>query len=130
MAALPPDEFKQAVYDLTRLIPKGRVSTYGAIARCIGAAGASRRVGWALNQCFGETPTVPAHRVVNRLGLLTGAVYFPAEAPMAEQLRAEGVEVVDDQVVGFDGVFWDPWEAGEWGEMQNFGTETIGNELD
>lgn len=130
MAALPPDEFKQAVYDLTRLIPKGRVSTYGAIARCIGAAGASRRVGWALNQCFGETPTVPAHRVVNRLGLLTGAVYFPAEAPMAEQLRAEGVEVVDDQVVGFDGFFWDPWEAGEWGEMQNFGTETIGNELD
>jgi methylated-DNA-protein-cysteine methyltransferase-like protein len=78
MAALPPDEFKQAVYDLTRLIPKGRVSTYGAIARCI------------------------------------GAVHFPAEAPMAEQLRAEGVEVVDDQVVGFDGVFWDPWEAGEW----------------
>lgn len=114
MTALPPDEFKQAVYDLTRLIPKGRVSTYGAIARCIGASGASRRVGWALNQCFGETPPVPAHRVVNRLGLLTGAVHFPTEAPMAEQLRAEGVEVVDDQVVGFDGVFWDPWEAGEW----------------
>ena len=130
MAALPPDEFKQAVYDLTRLIPRGRVSTYGAIARCIGAAGASRRVGWALNQCFGETPPVPAHRVVNRLGLLTGAVHFPAEDPMAEQLRAEGVEVVDDQVVGFDGVFWDPWEVGEWLEMQNFGTETIGNELD
>ena len=114
MAALPPDEFKQAVYDLTRLIPPGRVSTYGAIARCIGAAGASRRVGWALNQCFGEMPPVPAHRVVNLWGLLTGGVYFPAEAPMAEQLRAEGVEVVDDQVVGFDGVFWDPWEAGEW----------------
>ena len=57
---------------------------------------------------------MPAHRVVNRLGLLTGAVHFPAEDPMAEQLRAEGVEVVDDQVVGFDGVFWDPWEAGEW----------------
>ena len=114
MAALPPDEFKQAVYDLTRLIPEGRVSTYGAIARCIGASSASRRVGWALNQCFGETPPVPAHRVVNRLGLLTGAVHFPPEAPMAKQLRAEGVEVVDDQVVGFDGVFWDPWEAGEW----------------
>ena len=114
MAALPPDEFKQAVYDLTRLIPKGRVSTYGAIARCIGAAGASRRVGWALNQSFGEIPPVPAHRVVNRLGLLSGAAHFPEEAPMAEQLRAEGVEVVDNQVVEFDGVFWDPWEAGEW----------------
>ena len=59
MAALPPDEFKQAVYDLTRLIPRGRVSTYGAIARCIGAAGASRRVGWALNQCFGKRPLCP-----------------------------------------------------------------------
>lgn len=111
MAALPPDEFKQAVYDLTRLIPRGRVSTYGAIARCIGAAGASRRVGWALNQSFGQHPPVPAHRVVNRQGLLTGAVHFPEDAPMAEQLRAEGVEVAGDQVVGFDGVFWDPWEA-------------------
>ena len=61
-----------------------------------------------------KTPPVPAHRVVNRLGLLTGAVHFPVEAPMAEKLRAEGVEVVDDQVVGFDGVFWDPREAGDW----------------
>ena len=113
MATLPPDEFKQAVYDLTRVIRRGRVSTYGAIARCIGATGASRRVGWALNQSFGELPPVPAHRVVNRLGLLTGAGHFPEEAPMAEQLRAEGVEVEDDQVVGFDGFFWDPWEAGD-----------------
>ncbi|MAI22528.1 MAG: cysteine methyltransferase [Crocinitomicaceae bacterium] len=114
MATLPQDEFKRAVYDLTRLIPAGRVSTYGAIARCIGASGASRRVGWALNQCFGEMPPVPAHRVVNRLGLLTGAVHFPVDAPMVDQLRAEGVEVFDNQVMGFDGVFWDPWKAGEW----------------
>ena len=115
MAKLSPYEFKQAVYDLTRLVPRGRVTTYGAIARCIGAKGASRRVGWALNQSFGMIPPVPAHRVVNRLGLLSGAVHFPPEAPMAEQLRAEGVEIVDDQVVGFDGVFWDPWEADDLG---------------
>ncbi len=112
MMKLSPEEFKQAVFDLTRLIPSGRVSTYGAIAHCIGASGASRRVGWALNQCFGEIPPVPAHRVVNRLGLLTGAVHFPDDAPMARQLREEGIQVADNQVVGFDEVFWDPWEAG------------------
>ena len=116
MAAMPPDEFKQAVYDLTRLIPPGRVTSYGAIARCIGATGASRRVGWALNQSFGVVPPVPAHRVVNRNGQLSGAAHFPEEAPMAAQLAEAGVEGVDLQIVGFDGVFWDPWNDADLAE--------------
>jgi methylated-DNA-protein-cysteine methyltransferase related protein len=104
MASMPPDEFKQAVYDLTRLIPRGRVTSYGAIARCIGATGASRRVGWALNQSFGVMPPV------------SGAAHFPEEVPMAAQLSEEGVEVIDLQIVGFDGIFWDPWTDAELAE--------------
>ena len=113
MSKLAGDEFKQAVYDLTRLIPCGRVTSYGAIARCIGSAGSARRVGWALNQCFHETPPVPAHRVVNRNGLLTGAVHFSSEAPMADRLEAEGVHVVENQIVNLERVFWEPWTAAE-----------------
>ena len=113
---LDPESFKQAVFDLTRLIPAGRVTSYGAIARCIGATGASRRVGWALNQSFGVLPAVPAHRVVNRNGFLTGAVHFPPAAPMHRLLESEGVKVVNDQVADFNRVYWDPWEAAELGE--------------
>ena len=102
------DPFRRDVLELTRSIPSGRVTTYGAIARSIGSAQASRRVGWVLNTSFGMMPPVPAHRVVNRQGLLTGAMHFPDDCPMDASLRAEGVEVVDGKVLEFERVFWDP----------------------
>ena len=100
--------FEQDVYDVVRAIPSGRVTSYGAIAKVLGAARASRRVGWVLNKSFGAHPPVPAHRVVNRLGMLSGAIHFPADRPMAAQLEAEGVGVENDTVVDFERVFWDP----------------------
>ena len=103
--------FNKDVYDVVRLIPHGRVTAYGAIAKYLGDARASRRVGWALNSSFTEIPEipeVPAHRVVNRNGMLSGAMHFPPDRPMAEQLAKEGVKVKDGQVVEFDRVFWDP----------------------
>ena len=100
--------FEQDVYDVVRAIPSGRVTSYGAIAKVLGAARASRRVGWVLNKSFEEHPPVPAHRVVNRLGMLTGAIHFPADRPMAAQLTAEGVVIENDTVVDFEAVFWDP----------------------
>ena len=103
-----PGNFEDDVYALVRAIPPGRVTSYGAIARAIGHGKASRRVGWVLNKSFGASPAVPAHRVVNRLGMLTGAIHFPSNRPMAASLRAEGVEVANQQVVNFQDVFWDP----------------------
>jgi methylated-DNA-protein-cysteine methyltransferase-like protein len=100
--------FERDVYDVVRAIPFGRVTSYGAIAKVLGAARANRRVGWVLNQSFGEQPPVPAHRVVNRLGALTGAIHFPSDRPMAAQLEAEGVVIENDTVVDFEEVFWDP----------------------
>ena len=100
--------FERDVYDVVRAIPFGRVTSYGAIAKVLGAARASRRVGWVLNQSFGEQPPVPAHRVVNRLGALTGAIHFPSDRPMAAQLEAEGVVVENETVVDFGARFWDP----------------------
>ena len=100
--------FEQDVYDVVRAIPEGRVTSYGAIAKVLGAARASRRVGWVLNKSFGAQPPVPAHRVVNRLGMLTGAIHFPADQPMAAQLEAEGVVIENDTVVDFGARFWDP----------------------
>ena len=100
--------FEQDVYDLVRAIPAGRVTSYGAIARALGSAQASRRVGWVLNKSFGAEPLVPTHRVVNRMGLLTGEMHFPDDRPMAAQLEAEGVEVQNGTVVDFDKVFWNP----------------------
>lgn len=100
--------FEHDVYDVVRAIPSGRVTSYGAIAKVLGATRASRRVGWVLNKSFGKQPAVPAHRVVNRLGMLTGAIHFPADRPMAEQLVAEGVVIENDTVVDFESVFWDP----------------------
>ncbi len=102
------DVFQRDVFELTRAIPFGRVTSYGAIARSIGAAGASRRVGWVLNTSFDAVPPVPAHRVVNRKGLLTGRMHFPEGHSMEAQLEAEGIEVTDHGVVNFEAVFWDP----------------------
>ncbi|MDE0918310.1 MAG: MGMT family protein [Flavobacteriales bacterium] len=100
--------FNEDVFEVVRNIPRGRVTSYGAIAKCLGDAIASRRVGWALNQSFTVSPYVPAHRVVNRLGVLSGAIHFPTQRSMEDELAKEGVNVKDGQVVTFDRHFWDP----------------------
>ena len=100
--------FNEDVFEVVRNIPRGRVTSYGAIAKCLGDARASRRVGWALNQSFKVSPDVPAHRVVNRLGVLSGAIHFPTQRSMEDELSKEGVNVKDGQVVTFDRHFWDP----------------------
>ena len=100
--------FNDDVYDLVRLIPYGRVTSFGAIAKYLVNNRASRRVGWALNISFHVESEVPAHRVVNRNGMLSGAMHFPPDRPMAQMLKDEGVDVKDGQVVEFDRVFLDP----------------------
>lgn len=100
------DNFFERVYAVTRLIPYGRVTSYGAIARFLGAARSARMVGWALNNSHDKD--VPAHRVVNRNGVLTGKHHFEGTNLMKDLLESEGIVVVDNQVKDFDGVFWDP----------------------
>ncbi len=102
------DGFFDRVYQVTRLIPEGRVTSYGAIAKSIGSPGASRMVGWALNNCHIVQPPLPAHRVVNRLGLLTGKHHFRHPDLMQQLLESEGVKVKNDKVVEFKKLFWDP----------------------
>jgi len=102
-----PDFFEQ-VYQVVRSIPSGRVTNYGAIARYIGSPQSSRMVGYALNGSGSQHPFVPAHRVVNRKGLLTGKRYFGGPETMRELLESEGVIIMDDQVMNFDALFWDP----------------------
>jgi methylated-DNA-protein-cysteine methyltransferase-like protein len=99
--------FFQNVYDVVRLIPPGRVTTYGAIAKYLGAARSSRMVGWAMNASHTQ-PDIPAHRVVNRQGMLTGKMMFSYPMQMQELLEAEGVRVVDDRVEEFERVLWEP----------------------
>lgn len=96
------------VYEVTMLIPEGRVTSYGAIARYLGSAKSARMVGWALNGSHSKPEFIPAHRVVNRAGLLTGQQHFLGENTMQNMLEAEGVMVEDDQVVDFSKHFWDP----------------------
>ncbi len=100
--------FFDRVYEVTRLIPVGRVTTYGAIARYLGSAKSSRMVGWALNGCHHLDEFLPAHRVVNRAGLLSGRQHFPGVDTMEQLLEAEGVEVLNSKVVEFEKLFWDP----------------------
>ncbi len=100
--------FFEQVYQVVRLIPQGRISTYGAIAKYLSSARAARMVGWALNCCHSSPSFVPAHRVVNRIGMLTGKYFFGGSQVMQQMLKSEGVEVVDDQVVDFAKLFWDP----------------------
>ena len=95
------------IYDITRQIPKGRVTSYGAIARCIGTGSSARLVGWALGAAQ-NLPDVPAHRVVNRNGLLTGKHHFGNDQEMQKLLEQEGIIVKEDQVQNFAEVFWDP----------------------
>ena len=101
-------DFNENVYDVVRQIPVGRVTSYGAIARYLGSPQSSRMVGWAMNNAHNQQPYVPAHRVVNRQGLLTGKVHFGGPDVMQELLESEGIKVVDDQIVDFEKYFWDP----------------------
>ncbi len=102
------DSIYDAIYDVVRAIPYGRVSTYGAIAAALGAKSGARLVGYAMNACHTIIPTVPAHRVVNRNGMLTGKHHFGTPELMQELLEKEGVHVVNDKVVDFDKKYWDP----------------------
>ena len=104
---MDPDFFDQ-VYQVVRLVPSGRVTSYGAIGKYLGAARSARMVGWAMNAAHHITPPVPAHRVVNAKGLLTGKMHFETPFTMKERLEAEGVRVEEDQVVNFREKFWDP----------------------
>lgn len=90
------------------MIPHGRVSTYGAIAAYLGSPGAARMVGWAMNQSASVYPFVPAHRVVNRVGLLTGKHHFEGANLMQELLENEGAIIENNQIVNMDEMFWDP----------------------
>jgi len=101
------ENFFENVYDVVKLIPKGRVTNYGAIANYLGTKRSARMVGWAMNAAHG-LPDVPAHRVVNRIGLLTGKNHFKNPTEMQRLLEAEGVKVIDDKVEEFDKYFWDP----------------------
>lgn len=98
--------FFEKVHQLTKLIPYGRVTSYGAIANYLGATGSARMVGWALNSS--NKADVPAHRVVNRNGLLTGKQHFQGTNLMQQLLESEGIEVVDNKVQRFEELFWDP----------------------
>lgn len=102
------ESFFAQVYDIVRQIPKGRVTSYGAIAACLGTRLSARMVGWAMNSSHRVRPAVPAHRVVNRNGLLTGKHHFQPPERMEALLRKEGIEVKEDQVVDFKIKFWDP----------------------
>ena len=103
--------FFQLVYEVARQIPKGRVTSYGAIAACLGTRLSARMVGWAMNGAHNITPKVPAHRVVNRNGMLSGKNHFATPDTMKEMLEKEGTAVVDDTVVNFKEKFWDPASA-------------------
>jgi len=104
------ENFFEQVYEIVRQIPKGRVTSYGAIAAALGARSSSRMVGWAMNGCHRVKPKVPAHRVVNRNGFLSGKFHFQTPSRMEELLKKEGVEVKQDKVVDFKILFWDPAE--------------------
>ena len=101
--------FFELVYEVARQIPKGRVTSYGAIANCLGTKLSARMVGWAMNGAHTAKPKIPAHRVVNRVGLLSGKHHFGGNK-MAELLKKEGIKVKDDKIVDFKKVFWDPAE--------------------
>lgn len=102
-------QFYEDVFDVVKLIPYGRVTSYGAIARYLGATRSSRLVGYAMNASH-AIPNIPAHRVLNRNGLLTGKHHFETPNRMQELLETEGITVINDQVKDFDKLFWDPMQ--------------------
>jgi methylated-DNA-protein-cysteine methyltransferase related protein len=102
------ESFFELVYDVARQIPKGRVTSYGAIAACLGTRLSARMVGWAMNGAGKVKPKVPAHRVVNRIGLLSGKHHFSPPGSMEKKLREEGIKVKNDKVINLEKHFWDP----------------------
>jgi methylated-DNA-protein-cysteine methyltransferase-like protein len=100
--------FFEQVYEVARQIPRGRVTSYGAIAAYLGTKMSARMVGWAMNGAFQIKPPVPAHRVVNRNGMLSGKMHFATPTRMEELLKKEKIKVVDDAIVDFEKKFWDP----------------------
>jgi methylated-DNA-protein-cysteine methyltransferase-like protein len=103
------NDFYSEIYELVLHIPKGKVTSYGAIAIALGKPKGARLVGYAMNLC---DKRLPAHRVVNRQGMLTGKMHFGHGEEMANRLRADGIEVIGDQIVNFEKHFWDPSQ--EW----------------
>lgn len=101
-------DFFESVFEVVRQIPVGRVTSYGAIARYLGTAGSSKMVGWAMNLSHKQVAYVPAHRVVNRSGLLTGKIHFGSPDEMQELLENEGITIENDCVTNFKNLFWDP----------------------
>lgn len=101
-------DFFSRVYEVVKAIPPGRVTSYGAIARYLGTAGSARMVGWAMNASHSYPDFIPAHRVVNRNGLLTGKNHFDTPEAMKELLENEGIKIKDDQIINFESHFWDP----------------------
>lgn len=102
------DSFFQKVYEVVELIPYGRVTSYGAIANYLGSKGSARMVGWAMNASHSAIEPIPAHRVVNRNGMLTGKHHFGSPEIMKQLLENEGVNIKDDKIVAFKLHFWDP----------------------
>ena len=100
--------FFDLVYQVARQIPEGRVTSYGAIASCLGTKLSARMVGWAMNGAHDQPEHVPAHRVVNRVGLLTGRHHFKTPTEMQDLLEKEGIKVEENKIVDFEKVFWDP----------------------
>ena len=101
--------FFEKVYKVARRIPYGRVTSYGAIAKYLGAARSARMVGWAMNGSHNK-PDIPAHRVVNKVGLLTGKHHFDGTNLMQQLLENEGVTIIDNQIIDFEKHFWDPFK--------------------
>jgi methylated-DNA-protein-cysteine methyltransferase-like protein len=101
-------DYFQDVYAVVRLIPAGRVTSYGAIAKYLGSPSGARMVGWAMNASHTAVPSVPAHRVVNRLGMLSGKAHFEDLTAMEQLLAAEGIHVIDNQIHDFERYFWNP----------------------
>jgi methylated-DNA-protein-cysteine methyltransferase-like protein len=102
------DSFFEKVYEITQLVPYGRVTSYGAIARFLGSGQSARMVGWALNASHTRSGFIPAHRVVNRNGLLTGKHHFGNSSTMRQLLENEGIIVEEDKILNFQEKFWDP----------------------
>jgi len=102
------ESFFEQVYEVVKLIPYGRVTSYGAIAEYLAIRGAARMVGWAMNASHSTLDKIPAHRVVNRNGLLTGKQHFGSPDIMQQLLESEGIVVVDDKIIDLDKHFWDP----------------------
>ena len=101
------DSFFERVYEIARQIPEGKVTSYGAIAKALGTARSARMVGWAMN-AIGNREDIPAHRVVNRIGMLSGKHHFGGTNLMQQLLENEGITIVDNQIVNFEKHFWQP----------------------